>query len=152
MYFMEQSKDLCSACGLYCGVCGVYIATQSHNSTLKEKLAQFYGVEPQAIQCNGCNSDLTCLFCKSCKIKECAQNKKIEGCHQCSTYPCEKMAQFSVPIGKKNILRCVPFRRAFGDDLWIQEEIRRYKCKNCGYQIFRGSKRCGNCKEPVSPD
>jgi len=149
---MTNSKELYSACGLYCGVCGVYIADHTQNQNLKKKLADFYGITVDQIRCNGCNSDLTCKFCESCGIRECAKNKKIAGCHECDSYPCERITQFSNPIGKKNIMRCVPFRRAFGDNLWEQEEKRRYRCPNCGSQLFRGSKKCAQCKTQIITD
>ncbi len=68
---MKLSPDLIAPCGLYCGVCAVYIATRDDNSKLKERLARVYrgevpgkGTLPNSqrltaekISCRGCLSD-----------------------------------------------------------------------------------------------
>ena len=109
-------------------------------------------ISPEAIRCNGCNSDIVSGFCKSCQIKECATSKHIAGCHECETYPCDRINQFPIPLGKKIMLRCVPFRRAFGTDLWEQEELRRYCCPHCQTPYFRGAKKCAKCKREFAPE
>ena len=51
------NQELVAPCGLYCGVCGIYYATESGDQTLKEKLAKAYGDTPDKINCRGCLSD-----------------------------------------------------------------------------------------------
>jgi len=45
------NQELVSPCGLYCGVCGIYCATESGDQPLKEKLAKAYGDTPDKINC-----------------------------------------------------------------------------------------------------
>ena len=39
-----------------------------------------------------------------------------------------------------------------GTEKWVEAEQKRYLCPHCGYQLFRGAKRCRGCKEPVDQD
>ena len=59
---------------------------------------------------------------------------------------------FELQVGRKVILRAVPFRRENGTEKWVQEEEKRYTCTRCGNQLFRGAKRCNQCREPADVD
>jgi hypothetical protein len=149
---MENKKNLAAPCGLYCGVCSVYIAHRDNNGKFKEKLSAVYGVGADDIRCEGCLSDNPFVYCKVCSIKSCTQEKGLEGCHQCNDFPCKAIEDFPIPVGKKVMLRAIPAWRQLGTDRWMAEEERRYQCPHCGYQLFRGAKRCRSCKEPVDLD
>ena len=147
-----MNTELLAPCGLYCGVCGVYMASRDNNQKLKEKFAVAYGVSPEQIVCRGCLSDEKFVFCKVCGIKKCVTEKDIEGCHQCEEFPCKLIDDFPVPVGKKVILRSVPDRKKLGSKKWAEAEESRYKCLHCNNHLFRGAKRCGSCKELVNID
>lgn len=149
---MEEKKKLAAPCGLYCGVCGVYIAHRDNNMKFKERLSTFYGVSVDEIKCKGCLSDELSTFCQTCQIRSCVMEKGIEGCYQCSDFPCQFIEDFPFPVGKKVILRAIPTWRELGTERWMEEEEKRYHCPHCGYKLFRGAKRCRNCKEPVDVD
>jgi len=149
---MEINKDLLAPCGLYCGVCGVRIASIDNNRKFKERLATVYNVPPDDITCEGCLSDKVWNFCKVCSIKSCTIEKGYEGCHQCDDFPCQHVENFPIPVGKKVIMRAIPQWREMGTEKWVEAEEARYKCPHCGYQLFRGAKRCRGCKEPVDQD
>lgn len=140
-----NKKELAAPCGLYCGVCGIYQATVTDNQKLKEKLAVFYHETPDKIRCKGCLSDTVYWYCSSCPIKSCAIEKKIEGCHQCDQFPCEKIESFPVGEGKKNILRAVPEWRTLGTEKFIAAEEKRFSCPQCQTIAFRGARKCRNC-------
>ncbi len=62
---MEDKKKLAAPRGLYCGVCGIYLAHRDNNLKFKERLRDFYqkalgdvalGVDD--IECEGCLSDV----------------------------------------------------------------------------------------------
>lgn len=148
---MAYQKELAAVCGLYCGVCGIYIADRNNDLKFKEKLAPVYGVGSDDIKCKGCLSDEPGLFCKTCSMKSCALEKGFEGCHECGDFPCDFINNFPIPVGKKVIMRAVPARRELGTAKWIEEEEKRYHCK-CGASLFRGAKRCRECREPVDVD
>ncbi|MBN2332984.1 MAG: DUF3795 domain-containing protein [Deltaproteobacteria bacterium] len=147
-----MNKELLAPCGLYCGVCGIYLASRDNNQKLKEKLAGAYGVTPEQVACSGCLSDNRFGYCQTCGIRTCVTDKKIDGCHQCDDFPCRLIEAFPVPVGKKVILRAVPERKKLGDEQWVAAEEKRYHCPHCGEQLFRGARRCGKCKEAVEVD
>jgi hypothetical protein len=149
---MEIKKELLAPCGLYCGVCAIRIAHKGNNEKFKERLAPVYGVSPEEIRCEGCLSSDVFDYCTTCAIRSCTEERGYEGCHQCDAFPCEHIDNFPVPIGRQVILRAVPQRREMGTEKWVESEERRYRCPNCGEQLFRGARRCRHCKEAVNPD
>lgn len=146
------NKEWLALCGMYCGVCGVMIAHRDNNEKFKERLSTVYGCSPEDIVCEGCLSNVRFKFCEACPISTCNSEKSYEGCHECGDFPCEHIESFSYPVGKKVILRSVPTRRELGTEKWVELEEERYHCPHCGSVLFRGSKRCRNCKEPVDQD
>jgi hypothetical protein len=147
-----MNPELLAPCGLYCGLCGIYVASRDNNQKLKEKLAEAYGVTPEQIDCNGCLSDKKFVYCQVCDIRTCVMGKAYEGCHQCDGFPCKFIEEFPVPEGKKVILRSIPARRELGDKKWVEEEEQRYTCPHCHDRFFRGAKKCGRCKRFLEID
>lgn len=158
---MELNPEFLAPCGLYCGVCGVHYATRDNNEKFMEKLVGVYqGKFPWVehklttddIRCKGCLSDSPSVFCIKCAIKDCTKEKGYEGCHQCTDFPCEHIDSFPMPVGKKVILRAIPYWREHGTEKFVSDEEARYQCPDCGNQIFRGAKRCNKCKTPLDLD
>ena len=149
---MENKEKLAAPCGLYCGVCGVYIAHRDNNIKFKERLATVYGVSVDHVKCDGCLSDELFVYCKTCPIRSCTIEKGIEGCHQCNDFPCTLIEDFSFPVEKKVMLRAIPSRRELGTERWMEEEEKRYHCPYCGYKLFIGANRCHSCRQPVDVD
>ncbi|OQX06631.1 MAG: hypothetical protein BWK80_50495, partial [Desulfobacteraceae bacterium IS3] len=54
--------------------------------------------------------------------------------------------EFPMTVGKKVILRAVPYRREVGTEKWIQDEEARYVCPECGNKLFRGAGKCNKCR------
>ena len=153
---VEVKKELLSPCGLWCGVCSIYIAHKNNNLKFKEKLLPIYKAFAKVlddIACTGCLSEGTVFpVCQVCAIKKCCKDKKIDGCYQCEEFPCKYIDNFPIPVGKKVILRSVPFWRQHGTEKYVEAEMERYHCPECGNQLFRGAKRCNKCKVPVNVD
>jgi hypothetical protein len=149
---MAINPDLLAPCGLYCGVCGVYMAHRDNNDKFKERLATVYGVEPKDVRCRGCLSEEPFGYCSACLIKSCVKEKENQGCHQCGEFPCELIEQFPLPVGKRVIMRTIPQWREMGTEKWVAAEEARYHCPHCNAILFRGAKRCRECKEPVDQD
>jgi len=139
------NQELVAPCGLYCGVCGVYCASESNDQPLKEKLAKAYGDTPDKINCGGCLSDSVYWYCAVCAIKSCTKGKGYSGCHQCADFPCDKIDNFPVPEGKKNILRAIPIWRELGTEAFVKGEEKLFSCDNCGTKLFRGARKCRQC-------
>ena len=163
---MATNPDLLSPCSLYCGVCAIHIAHRDNNLKLKERLVSLYqggtpgkGTLPNSdtltvddIHCRGCLSDDQFMHCRQCDIRKCAQERGLEGCHQCDDFPCDYIENFSMAVGKKVILRAVPYRREFGTEKWVQDEEARYVCPECGNKVFRGAMKCNQCKAQLDLD
>jgi hypothetical protein len=49
-----RDKNLMAPCGLYCGVCGVHIATRDRNEKFKAVMGHLYGTKPEETECLGC--------------------------------------------------------------------------------------------------
>ncbi len=163
---MQTDSNLISPCGLYCGVCAIYIAHNDNNEKFKKRLVGLYkgqvqgkGILPNSetlteenMQCNGCLSDNLFMHCKQCEIRDCTNKKGYTGCHECDEFPCQHIDSFPMTVGKKVILRSIPYRRKFGDDKWIEDEKARYFCHDCGNKVFRGVVKCNQCKTKLDLD
>ena len=157
---MEINSDFLAPCGLYCGVCGVYYATRDENEKFMQKLLnvnqsgapQLDELTTDDLQCEGCLSDRVSVFCRVCAIKACTSEKGYAGCHECGDFPCSHVENFPMPVGKKVIMRAIPYWREHGTEKWVRDEESRYLCPECGHQLFRGAKRCNKCKTPVDVD
>lgn len=157
---MRINKHFLAPCGLYCGVCGVYYATRDRNEKFMERLAGFYsgslpeghGIATDELECEGCLSGNTSIFCSACQIRDCTRSKGYEGCHECSDFPCVHIDSFPLPVGKRVILRAIPYWREYGTENWVRDEEARYLCPDCGHMLFRGAKRCNKCKTEVDLD
>ncbi len=163
---MKKNPDFASPCGLYCGVCAIRIAHRDNNQKFKARLVNLYkggiagkGTLPNSedlttedIRCGGCLSDDLFMHCQHCEIRDCTQAKGIAGCHKCGDFPCHHIENFSMTVGKKVILRAVPYRREQGTEKWIEDEEARYFCPECGNKVFRGVVKCNQCKAELDLD
>ena len=127
---------------------------------MNEKLLNFYqtampGLENLTnndLEREGCLSDNISFFCQVCSIKDCNKKKGYSGYHECDDFPCQFIEDFPVPVGKKVILRSVPYRKKCGTERWVKDEEARYRCPDCGQTVFRVAKRCNKCKVEVDLD
>jgi hypothetical protein len=142
------------------------MAHKDNNEKFKERLVNLYkggisgkgtlpnseNLETKDIRCGGCLSDDPFIYCRQCEIKDCTQERGIDGCHQCHEFPCSHIDNFAMSVGKKVILRCVPYRRDVGTLKWMQDEEARYYCPECGNKVFRGAVKCNRCKTGLDLD
>jgi hypothetical protein len=153
------NQDFIAPCGLYCGVCAIYIAHRDNNQTFKERLVNLFkggvpgkGKLPNSenltiedMKCRGCLSGELFMHCQQCEIRACTIEKGYTGCHQCGEFPCQHIQDFPMTVGKKVILRTIPYWREVGSEKWIQDEEARYICPECGNKLFRGVVKCNKC-------
>jgi Protein of unknown function (DUF3795) len=150
---VEINNNLLAPCGLYCGVCAIYIAHKNQNDKFKKLLVDVYKPftkEIEDIQCTGClSNDIKFAHCQECSIRNCVQKKGYEGCHECSKFPCWRIKSFPTEEARKNMLRAIPRWKKLGTEKWVEEEEARNLCQNCGKKLFRGARRCNGCKTEV---
>jgi len=163
---MMINPDFISPCGLYCGVCAIYIAHRDNNHKFKERLANLYkgkvrvkdnptnshNLSIEDIRCRGCLSDEQFIHCQQCEIRDCTREKGYTGCHQCDEFPCQYTENVPMPVGKKVMLRAIPYWREVGTEKWVQDEEVRYICPECGNKVFRGVVTCNQCKVKLDLD
>lgn len=156
-----RNKDLMAPCGLYCGACGVYIATRDSNAKFKQIMGNLYGTKPEDTECLGCmQADPPRKlygFCEKCKLRDCVKSKGYYSCHQCAEWPCDMVEEFGLATGRRVMKRAIPTWREkvaeLGDEegsiAWARAECERYHCPDCGSPLFRGAQRCRVCKRSV---
>lgn len=161
-----RNTDLMAPCGLYCGTCGVYIATRDGNEKFKAVLGKLYGSKPEETECHGCMQAGTepgkklYSYCRQCKIRDCIHSKGFYSCHQCGEWPCEKIETFGLATGMRVMKRTIPIWRekvaALGDEAgsaeWARSECERYHCSGCGEPLFRGAQKCRACGKIVAEE
>lgn len=156
------NRELMAPCGLYCGTCGVYIATRDGNEKFRDRLAALYGSRPEETKCMGCMQPdpprMLYGFCSTCAIRECIRERGYYSCHQCGQWPCELIEGFVLATGRRVMKRAIPLWRQKASELgdeegsiaWAKGECERYHCPSCGEPLFRGAQRCRTCKADVA--
>ncbi|OLS12883.1 MAG: hypothetical protein RBG13Loki_3518 [Promethearchaeota archaeon CR_4] len=158
-----ENESLLAPCGLYCGVCGIYIATRDGNEELRQKLSKFYGTKVVETACRGCMqpepADCQFPICGACVIRNCVKGKELQSCAQCKKFPCEKISNFPLPVARQFMSEAIPLWRSLcmelgtetGNRAFARSQIERFSCKNCGRSLFRGATWCKACHSPVTP-
>ncbi len=90
-------SKLIAPCGIDCKDCYAYIATQTDDMEMKQKMVedfkQRHGIEkqPHEMECDGCRAEGRHLgFCAICGIRACADEKGYVTCAECAEFPCDK--------------------------------------------------------------
>jgi hypothetical protein len=98
---LEIMSEIIAYCGLDCAGCDAFIATQAKDLERKKEMAKRWtkGLDvefrPEDIDCTGCMSDKISGWCtKVCKIRPCAEARKVKTCAHCEDYRCEKLEEF----------------------------------------------------------
>jgi len=90
-------------CGLDCGECEAYIATQANDragleATAKKWAEQFGGgvASWEACVCDGCSTGTrkSTAHCVKCGIRLCASSRGVVTCAHCADYGCATLQQF----------------------------------------------------------
>jgi len=159
-----RNRALMAPCGLYCGACGIYIATRDGNEKFKAVLGNLYGTPPEQTECLGCMqadpAEKLYGFCRTCSIRDCVQSRGYYSCHQCDEWPCSRIEKFPLATGVRVMKRAIPLWREkvaekgpeTGSVEWARAECERYHCSACGEPLFRGAQRCRACKKPLADE
>jgi hypothetical protein len=85
-------EKLISCCGLNCATCDARIATMANDDELRKATAEKWktmfnapGLSYEMINCTGCREEgVKFSHCYECQIRNCASDKGLETCGQCS--------------------------------------------------------------------
>jgi hypothetical protein len=143
------NEKLVSACGLYCGACGIFLATQENDA---EKLLQYAIVLNQPFDetlCDGCRANRKSGHCKNmCSFIKCTSDKGIEFCGTCSDYPCKELLGFQSTMPHRlEILESQDLLKEIGRENWLVKMNEKFSCPRCNtinsaYDV--SCRRCGN--------
>jgi hypothetical protein len=99
--------EMIAYCGLACHTCPIHLATRQENKEVQTRMRveivnqckEHYGIRyrlEDITDCDGCRTDGDRLFSPSrtCPVRTCAREKKLENCAHCSDYICGKLATF----------------------------------------------------------
>ena len=105
-------SEMIAYCGLHCDECEILKATQAKDYERKKQIAKRWSdqfnikFKPGDVTCEGCKSGVLSGWClKICKIRPCAEKRKVKTCAHCGDYPCEKLKEFlsKEPVATKNL-------------------------------------------------
>jgi hypothetical protein len=148
---MSVKKEYLAPCGLYCSVCSIRAADKNNDQELKQQLAFFFGTSPENIACEGCLSERPFEnMVKTCSIRACAQEKELEGCHQCDDFPCNNVKNYPIEPARIRILEVIPRWKELGTECYVAEVEKCYTCSKCGTLLHRYATECSNCQSPFS--
>ena len=145
----SENSDLVSACGLYCGACGIYLATQENQS---EKILQYAVVLNQTFDetlCDGCGAKRKSLHCsKMCTFIDCKLKKEVISCIDCNEFPCQALIEFKSKMPHRTEIIDAQYRmQETGMENWLSEMKNYFSCPQCktvnsAYHLV--CRKCGN--------
>lgn len=133
-------------CGLYCRLCSTKFRVPETAAILRDTLSsdgwQDFGekIMPDfktfwSVLKRFSDFDKTCPSCREgcgdpgCKIRMCAEERKIDICPDCEEYPCEHIQ--AVAQRYPNLISDGMRMKKIGVDVWIVEQEKRRKTGFC---------------------
>lgn len=130
-----MNNALIAPCGINCGICLAYLRERN--------------------KCYGCrvNPAENLKTREKCKIKNCIfLQETISGfCFECKEYPCQRLKQLDKRYRTKyreNVIDNLNSIKVIGLNRFVEAEVERWKCKNCGSTICVHRDNCLKCGAP----
>ena len=154
----KNNEKLVAPCGMYCGACSNYIATQQKDEKKIQELMKQYGKSNMPMEdmlCDGCiGGGRVAVHCRKCEILDCASKKapKSKLCSDCSDFACDRITKFNndgIPHHAEALsnLRQV---RSMGPKKWAKLEEKKWSCPKCKSPIAWFDPACPKCGEKRS--
>jgi superfamily II DNA helicase RecQ len=147
------NENLVGRCGLYCGACIIYRAYKD-SEHLRQIIAEDNNCRLEEIRCEGCQTVLTNgwkveeKWGKNCKIVMCLENKGLNFCYECDTYPeCAKFHEIADEELKRgeNLMENLNKIKIGKVKEWLEEEDKKWRCQKCGKPIAMHLTECHWC-------
>ena len=149
-----SGERLVAPCGLYCGACPMYLASQEKDDQkLKALMQQFSAGKMQLKQedlvCDGCIANgRVASFCRRCAIRSCAAGKtNVTRCSDCQDFPCARITNFNNDgmLHHSEVLDNLKHIRETGMKEWAKHEEDRWRCPQCKTPLSWYDKACPKC-------
>lgn len=139
-------------CGINCDSCSV---RQFGLGNSKDSFIDCCKKIPQTdLNCGGCKSNSIYAGCRTCALRECAVNRDVSHCGDCSSFPCEQYKKW------QSVAKFLPHARVARSNLdeilitnvheWTKKENIKWRCRKCGTQFSWYSKSCTKCHNDLS--
>jgi hypothetical protein len=123
---LNKESKLIGACGLNCAACNIYQAYTKEGVEAQRRIAKsLFGentnIEPEKITCDGCGGRLDMHWSADCKILQCAKEKRLTACSQCSEFLCQNLKAFyskGYETAQQNALK----QREIGLEAWWKSQ------------------------------
>lgn len=149
-----SGERLVAPCGLYCGACPMFLASQEKDDQkIKALMQQFSGGKMQLKQedliCDGCIANgRIASFCRKCAIRACAAGKSnVTRCSDCSDFPCSRISNFNNDGMQHHseVLANLRHIHEMGMKEWTKYEEDRWRCPQCRTSLSWYDKACPKC-------
>lgn len=144
---LQPGSNLVGACGLYCGSCGIYLATQENDI---DKLLHYAVVLEQTLPetcCDGCGSDRKSAHCShQCLFVACTQRQGVAFCGQCDRFLCREFSAFQSAMPHRfGMEKSQNFLVEQGIEQWLAYQNDQFTCRNCNTVNSAYDLACRKC-------
>jgi hypothetical protein len=145
---------LVAVCGLNCGACPMYLATQSKDEQKRGALLKQFASGPMKLKaedlmCDGClGSGRVASFCRSCAIRACPKGKSdVTRCSDCPDFPCSRITGFNNDgmLHHAEVLDNLRRIREMGIREWAKYDEERWQCPQCRLPVSWYDSKCSGC-------
>jgi len=149
-----SGEKLVAPCGLYCGACPMYLATQENSEKRLESLMKQFSagkmqMKREDLLCDGCiGGGRVASFCRSCAMRSCAESKPdVTRCSDCPDFPCSKITNFNNDgmTHHSEVLQNLRALKEMGISKWTQYEQDRWRCPQCKATLSWYDSACQKC-------
>jgi len=148
----EREFELMGVCGLYCGACYHYLASQPEGKHLREE-AEARGLPVETYTCRGCRSPSLYVHpgCVECHFRDCARKRELIHCGECGEYPCPELRAFQEDERPhhNDVFDNLEQMKMVGPERWLVWQRTRWKCL-CGREFSWYQVRCQGCGTKLS--
>ena len=145
---MKDDDNRIAYCGLYCGACGIYLATATDRL---EEVAEQTGIPVEYQGCTGCRTDRNNLCCMNCGIKRCCLYKGLGSCAECDEFPCSVLEAFDKDRHPHHtgVIGSLQLLAGSGQEQWLNIHQQRWCCPQCATPFHWYQEHCESCGKEV---
>jgi hypothetical protein len=152
-------ENLVAVCGLNCGACPMYLATQSNDEQKRSALLKQFSsgsmkLSMENLLCDGClGNGRVASFCRKCAIRACPNGKpNVTRCSDCPDFACSRITDFNNDgmLHHAEVLDNLRRIQEMGIHEWAKYDEERWRCTRCRLPMSWYDSKCSNCGEARS--